>query len=103
MKVKKTFVVPILWAMAVSVACAVEYPSTTQPGRANVRTEGDKIILENNVLRLVISSNEGKLRPASFSNLQTGDILGESSGEFFHITVGREKMEDNVCLFAVYS
>lgn len=91
MKMKQILIVPILWAMAVSFACAIEYPSATQPGRAKVRTEDDRIILENNVLRLVISGNEGKLKPVSFSNLQAGDILGESSGEFFHVTVGREK------------
>jgi len=91
MKAKQILVVPIIWLMAVSLACAVEYPSTTQPGPANVRAEGDKIILENNILRLAMSGNEGKLKPASFSNLQTDDILGESSGEFFHVTVSREK------------
>lgn len=91
MKAKQIFIVPILWAMTVSFACAVEYPSATQPGRAKVRTEDDKITLENNVLRLVISRNEGKLIPARFRNIQTGDILGEVWGEFFHVTVGREK------------
>lgn len=91
MKAKQVFVVPILWAVAVSFACAVEYPSAAQPGPAKVRTEDDKIILENNVLRLVISANEGKLKSVSFSNLQTGDILGDASGEFFHVTLGREK------------
>jgi len=91
MKAKQTFVVPILWAMTVSFACAVEYPSATQPSRAKVRTEDNKITLENNVLRLVISRNEGKLKPARFCNIQTGDVLGEDPGEFFHVTVGREK------------
>ncbi len=91
MKARQIFVVPIFWAIAVSLACAVEYPSTTQPGQAKVRMELDKIILENNVLRLVIGQNEGKLKPARFCNIQTGDILDESSGEFFHVTVGREK------------
>lgn len=91
MKTKQIFLVLILWTLAVSLVCAVEYPSATQPGRAKVRTEDDKITLENNVLRLVISRNEGKLKPTRFCNIQTSDILGEASGEFFHVAVGREK------------
>ena len=89
MKTKQIFLVLILWTLAVSLVCAVEYPSATQPGRAKVRTEDDKITLENNVLRLVISRNEGKLKPTRFCNIQTSDILGEASGEFFHVDVGR--------------
>ncbi|MHC4741183.1 MAG: galactose-binding domain-containing protein [Planctomycetota bacterium] len=91
MKAKQVFLMTILWAMAVSPAYAIEYPSTAQPGQANVRTEDDKIILQNDVLRLVIERKEGKLKPASFSNLQTGETLGDPLAEFFHVTVGTEK------------
>ena len=91
MKVKQIFVMTIVWAMSASTVCAIEYPSNTQPGQAKVRTEDDKIILENNVLRLVISHKERKLKPATFSNLLTGEELGGPSEEFFHVTVGPDK------------
>jgi len=91
MKAKQTYLVPVLWVIAASLACAVEYPSTTQPGPAKVRTEGDEISLENSVLRLVISETEGKLKLARFCNLHTGEILSNAPGEFFYVTAGRNK------------
>lgn len=91
MKIRHISVVPILWAIAVSTACAIEYPSTILPGKAQVLTEDEKIILENNVLRLVISHKERKLKPANFSNLRAGEELGGPSAEFFHVTVGPDR------------
>lgn len=91
MRIRQIFVVAVLWAMAISTAGAVEYPSVMQPGQAKVRTEEDQITLENNVLRLVIGQNDGRLKPARFCNVQTGDLLDDGANEFFRVTVSREK------------
>jgi len=39
----------------------------------------------------VISETEGKLKPARFCNLHTGEILSDAPGEFFYVTAGRNK------------
>jgi len=77
---------PVL--MIIGVSQAVEYPSTTQPGKAVVRADDGGIVLGNSVLHMEVSQKAGRLRPAGFVNVQTDEKLGDIDSEFFLITVG---------------
>ena len=91
MKLKQVFAVLLALEVMISSSPAIDYPSVTQPGKATAETRNDDIILENNVLRLVLSHRCGKLRPAGFFDTMTTAELEDVRSEFFYITVGLEK------------
>lgn len=90
MNIRRISVMSLVMATAVLSARASDYPSLTQPGQARVATQGQTIMLENNLLQLTVSRQGGGIRPTGFTNSQTNGRLGHVDSEFFHVTVEPE-------------
>jgi hypothetical protein len=91
MKLHRIVVVLSAMLTVIGVSQAIEYPHSTEPGKAAAQVDNDDIVLANSVLRLGLTQRSGNLRPTGLVNVATGENLSDVNveSEFFLIAVGQ--------------
>ncbi len=72
---------------------ALDFPDSVQPGKAIANTEGDQIVLTNQVLKLRFTQAGGYIRFGQFQNLINGEAFDQDpQSEFFTITLADQRV-----------
>ncbi len=94
MNIKKTLILIItLLAVTslqatVAIETAVDYPSSTIPGKAKSSNFFDDYKLYNNVLEFAFKTSNNSLKPLRFKNKHDAAVFDLTNGSLFAITIG---------------
>ena len=69
------------------LAGAIEYPDSTQPGRADGRIQGNRATVQNDVIALTFKTDSGKLRPLRLIDKASNNKIDCAGCEFFRIVL----------------